>query len=174
MSPVVLLPAVDDFVLIGEAVLLHVSIYNMAWRLLKKKKKKTGIRLWSEAPALHATPDFSALMAGRRNQCIPTASYHPEKYRCPPRNLLVLKSQWPRGHAFEWWEAGFIKNKSQLVLHIWVEETYLHIYCRNNDLDMCVRGQFSLLWLSKHTWLLACNLIMWYLTKIWVEIIRNF
>lgn len=38
MSPVVLLPAVDDFVLIGEVVLLHVSIYNMAWRLLIKKR----------------------------------------------------------------------------------------------------------------------------------------
>lgn len=37
MSPVVLLPAVDGFVLIGEAVLLHVSIYNMAWHLLIKK-----------------------------------------------------------------------------------------------------------------------------------------
>lgn len=42
MSPVVLLPAVDDFVLIGEVVLLHVSIYNMAWCLLIKKKKREG------------------------------------------------------------------------------------------------------------------------------------
>lgn len=39
MSPVVLLPAVDDFVLIGEVVLLHVSIYNMAWRLLIQKQE---------------------------------------------------------------------------------------------------------------------------------------